>query len=345
MNIEIGKKIRLLRLCKGFTQEQLAERLCVTAQSVSKWENDVTTPDIALLPQLSVVLGVTIDELFSMTDESKLQRIEAILESCSKNTVIPEKDFDSFRSFLTEHKDDSELKGRVYSALAWLYNQQADAYRGIAAKYARTSIELEPYKKSNHSAYGIAMNGMNRDWYMADNSELINFYLDFVERYPDSVAALQLLLDNLIADCRADEAEYVLSKLKSCDSSCRILNYEAQICHLRGNDEGMDKALEQMTELYSDDWLAWSYKGDIYARLALYDKASECWLRSFELQQSPRLIDNMLSLARVSVIQKCFGKAAEYYEKALDILKEDHSVTEGDMAEQLKQLADKYLKM
>ncbi len=345
MNIEIGKKIRLLRLCKGLTQEQLAEKLCVTAQSVSKWENDITAPDIALLPQISVVLGVTIDELFSMTDESRLVRIESILESCSKDTIIPEKDFESFRAFLTEHKDDAELKGRVYTALAWLYDQQADAYRGIAAKYAETAIELEPYKKSNHSAYGIAMNGMNRDWYMAEHNELIRFYLDFVERYPDNVPALQQLLDNLIADSRADEAEYVLSKLKHCDDSCRTLNYEAQICHLRGNDEGMNRALEQLTEQYSEDWLAWSYKGDIYARLAQYDKASECWLHSFELQPSPRLIDDLLDLAQAAVIRKRFRKAAEYYEKALDVLKEDHSVTEGEMAEHLKYLADKYSKM
>ncbi len=342
MNIEIGKKIRLLRLSKGLTQEQLAEKLCVTPQSVSKWENDVTTPDIALLPQISVILGVTIDELFSMTDEARLTRIETMLDSCSENALIPEKDFESYRAFLTEHKDDTELKGRALTALTWLYNQQADAYHGIAAKYAREAIEFEPCKKSNHSAYNIAMNGMNRDWYMANHHELIDFYLDFAEKHPDNVPALQLLLDNLIADCRTDEAEIVLSKLKRCDDSCRALNYEAQICRIRGDDEGMRKALARMTEEFSSDWLAWSYKGDIYARLAQYDKAAECWLRSFELQPSPRIIDDMLSLAQVSVIQKNFNKTAEYYQTALDVLREDHCVTEGDMTEKLKQLAEKY---
>ena len=345
MNIEIGKKVRLLRLSKGLTQEQLAEKLCVTAQSVSKWENDVTTPDIALLPQISVVLGVTIDELFSMTDEARLVRIETILERCSESTLIPEKDFESFRIFLTDHKDDTELKGRVLTALAWLYNQQADAYHAMAAKYAKTAIESEPYNKSNHSAYGIAMNGMNRDWYMANHSALIDFYFGIVDTYPDSVPALQLLLDNLIADGRADEAEFVLAKLKRCDNSCRALNYEAQICHIRNDNEGMDNALEQMTEQFSGDWLAWSYKGDIYARLAQYDKASECWLHSFELQISPRLIDNLLSLAQVSVIQKRSDKAAEYYEKALEVLEKEHSATEGDMVERLRCLADKYSKI
>ena len=44
----------------------LAKAMGVTPQTVSKWENDVTMPDVALLPELSVFFGVTIDELFSL---------------------------------------------------------------------------------------------------------------------------------------------------------------------------------------------------------------------------------------------------------------------------------------
>lgn len=345
MNIEIGKKIRLLRLSKGLTQEQLADKLCVTAQSVSKWENDVTAPDIALLPQISVELGVTIDELFSLTDEARLCRIERLLETSSENTVIPERDFESYRAFLTEHKDAPELKGRSLTALAWLYNQQADAYRMIAAKYAKEAIEFEPYKKSNHSALCSAMNGTIRDWYMANNYELIGFYLDFVEKYPDNVPALQLLLDNLIADNRTDEAELVLSKLKRCDDSCRALWYEAQICHVRGDSEGMQKALSRMTEEFSEDWLAWAYKGDFYARLAEYDKASECWLSAHELQSAPRMTDDLLCLAEVSVINKDFHKAAEYYQQTVEVLKTDFGTAEGDMVDSYRALAQMYENM
>ena len=46
------------------TQEKLAEALCVTAQAVSKWENGVSYPDIMLLPELSSLLGITVDSLF-----------------------------------------------------------------------------------------------------------------------------------------------------------------------------------------------------------------------------------------------------------------------------------------
>lgn len=346
MNFEIGKKIRLLRLSKGFTQEQLAEKLCVTAQSVSKWENGVTAPDITLLPQISVELGVTIDELFSMTDEARLERIENLIASSSENTVIPEKDFESYRSFLCEHKEDAALKGRVLTALAGLYNQQAISYRMTAAKYAKEGIEYDPSEKMNHRQLNLAWNGADRDWYASNHSELIGYYMDFVEKHPDNLHALLQLMDNLIADSRAEEGEYILAKLRKADKdSCRALVYESKLYRLRGDIALAEQTLERMTEQFPNDWLAWSLRGDAYAAAAEYDKASECWLRSHELQPIPRLIDDLLDLAHVAAIQKRFGKAAEYYERTLAVLRDDHSVTEGDMVENFRQLAEMYRNM
>ena len=59
----IGKRIMSLRKAAGMTQEQLAEKLGVTPQAVSKWENDVSCPDISLLPVLSEIFGVSTDSL------------------------------------------------------------------------------------------------------------------------------------------------------------------------------------------------------------------------------------------------------------------------------------------
>ena len=51
--MEFAKKIKQLRQKAGLTQEQLAERLGIGAQSVSKWENAVSMPDILSLPLLA----------------------------------------------------------------------------------------------------------------------------------------------------------------------------------------------------------------------------------------------------------------------------------------------------
>ena len=60
----IGKNIAELRKNSGMTQEQLAEMLGVSSQAVSKWENEVTMPDIMLLPVIAGCFDITVDELF-----------------------------------------------------------------------------------------------------------------------------------------------------------------------------------------------------------------------------------------------------------------------------------------
>lgn len=59
--MEIGKFIQTRRKEKGFTQKMLAEKLNVSYQAVSKWENGETLPDTALLIDLSNILGTSVD--------------------------------------------------------------------------------------------------------------------------------------------------------------------------------------------------------------------------------------------------------------------------------------------
>ncbi len=61
----IGNRITKYRKQKSLTQEALAERLGVSSQAVSKWENDASCPDISLLPTLCKELGITSDELLT----------------------------------------------------------------------------------------------------------------------------------------------------------------------------------------------------------------------------------------------------------------------------------------
>ncbi len=69
MNETLGSRIAQCRKEKGLKQDEMAEMLGVSPQAVSKWENDQTCPDISLLPKLSKILGVTVDELLSGKEE------------------------------------------------------------------------------------------------------------------------------------------------------------------------------------------------------------------------------------------------------------------------------------
>lgn len=75
---EIGITLKRLRKARNITQEKLAEHLNISFQSVSKWENGITMPDIIMLPSIASYFGVSIDELFSFNlkeEEEKIQKI------------------------------------------------------------------------------------------------------------------------------------------------------------------------------------------------------------------------------------------------------------------------------
>ncbi len=59
----MGSRIAEARKAHGYTQEEFSQMLDVTAQAVSKWENDASCPDIQLLPKIANILGMSTDEL------------------------------------------------------------------------------------------------------------------------------------------------------------------------------------------------------------------------------------------------------------------------------------------
>ena len=64
MKPTIHETIRRQRIANRLSQRELAERLGVSYQAVSKWENAVSLPDVTLLPALARALGITLDQLF-----------------------------------------------------------------------------------------------------------------------------------------------------------------------------------------------------------------------------------------------------------------------------------------
>ena len=95
MKLTIGENFRNFRRKNDLTQEALAERLGVTYQSVSRWENGATYPDLELLPAISEVLSVTVDELLGMPQIEKekraVQAYDELRRECAKRDYDAEK--------------------------------------------------------------------------------------------------------------------------------------------------------------------------------------------------------------------------------------------------------------
>lgn len=94
--MSIGKRIQQLRIDNGLTQEQLAEKLAVSRQSVSKWEMDQSLPEIDKVVQMSKLLSVGTDKiLLEEADEKKLRPQELHLGS----VYLIARDFEASISF------------------------------------------------------------------------------------------------------------------------------------------------------------------------------------------------------------------------------------------------------
>ena len=75
--MSIGKNIAKYRKAKGFTQEELGAKLGVTNQAVSKWESEVSMPDIMLLPEIATALNITLDDLHGIAKEPEKVSVSA----------------------------------------------------------------------------------------------------------------------------------------------------------------------------------------------------------------------------------------------------------------------------
>lgn len=87
---DIGKNIKKLRMQKDITQEQLAERLHVTRQAVSNWENGKTQPDVETLSMLAECFEISVEELIYGKKEEPAKEKKVVIEKTIKKGLDSE---------------------------------------------------------------------------------------------------------------------------------------------------------------------------------------------------------------------------------------------------------------
>lgn len=127
MKLNIGENIRSCRRKMNLTQEQLAEKLGVSFQSVSRWENDMTYPDMELLPVLAGIFGVSTDELLGVPEVKKDREKEKILkeltELSNSETASPERIIELIREIRRSFLDAFSIFHLRYSVNFEMYSR------------------------------------------------------------------------------------------------------------------------------------------------------------------------------------------------------------------------------
>ena len=326
--MELGKKIKQLRFKAGLTQEQLAEKLGIGAQSVSKWENAVAMPDITTLPLLAEIFGISIDDLFDLTSEQRLNRIENSLDITEE---LPQDLFREYEDFLKDQLDDEQNRQRATSLIAYLYWHRMNSYAKKAARYAKDSIRTAPGIKDCQWVLDRAEGHASWDWNIANHTKAIEFWRGIVEENPEVRLPYLYLLDNLLADRRADEAEAYLERASRLPDARPVMVqvYRAHVALTRFDEKTADRIMEELVAAHPENSACLFEAAQYYAEKCDYQKAIGLYERSFEKEtRRPRFSDELMAIADIYEIMGDYRKAAETYDRIIDLLENEWDFTE-----------------
>lgn len=133
MENTVGKKIAALRKEKGMTQDDIAEKLNVSPQAVSKWENDISYPDIMLLPKIAQLLDTTVDDLLSSEPKKETMMVE---KSQRKN-------IDEMILKVIVNSEDGKVKVNLPMSLVKIGIQMGMSMPQVSGNDALKSINME----------------------------------------------------------------------------------------------------------------------------------------------------------------------------------------------------------
>lgn len=298
--MEIGNQIKALRLRRGVTQEALAQHLGVTAQAVSKWERGVATPDIAMLPSISAYFGVTIDELFALSDDTRMERIQNMLWD---DRYYDPAEVESTREFLLNKGKREPENGKVYAYLAEMENHLAQEHHEKAADYAKEALRRDWNLRGPHSELEIAMNGRIHDWNYGNHYLLIDFFRDHIERNPQDWRSYMTIMDQLIDDYRLEEAEVYCDRFAEINQTYRVALYRGMIAWQRGDREEAFSIWAQMEVEHPEEWCVWHNIGDYLVRSGRYDEGMIHYRKALDVQKEPPMLDPLEAIAQLCEIR------------------------------------------
>lgn len=274
-NKVLANNLKKLRQEKNYTQEQAAELLMVSSQSVSRWECGNTLPDVMLLPEIAKIYGVTIDDLFKeniLGYKNYAHRLLAVYESTGniEDFITAEKEFQKLFEAGNYTADDLRACGVLYHYMMKNCRQQAtDYFDKVICEY-KTADEDAYYKTWQQKI--ILLQECGRGYENIEiQSKALEEDIDNPKQWLLLIAAYYYAKDN------SNVYEWVVKAMKRFPEEESIYVYAGDICrNLKKYDEALqywNKALE-----LDDEYLDAKYSiGFCYEEMGDYEKAYTVW--------------------------------------------------------------------
>ena len=220
---EFARKIKDLRIKNNLTQKEFAEKLGITYQAVSKWENGKNMPDIVLLKEISTIFNIDIDELLTGKSKKNKNRntkiwimgISLLLVIIIVFVIIIYKNSNTFE-FKTITSNCNEFKITGSAA----YNEKKTAIYISNVDYCG-EYNNTTYKSLSCSLYEDYRNAKTKIGSCGESSE--------EQTLDEFVSTVELNVNNYVASCKMFVSSLLYMEINAIDKNDLITTYKIPI--------------------------------------------------------------------------------------------------------------------
>ncbi len=295
MNNVFSNNLKKFRLAKGLTQEQIAEKLNVNAQTVSRWECGTTLPDVLTLPVLAKLYEVTVDDFYkknSVAYDNYAQRLASVYEQSHD----PE-DFMRCRAEYLKLMKNGELSTEDKWLYGWIHKCMMNCCKDVASEWFDKAVkDNSADDPTNHHL--ACMQRISFYFLIGKGEKIIAEQTEKATSNPDNPRDADNLLVALIYAEKYDDA------------------YNLFINAIRN---------------FPDDWRMYIHGGDIAKKLKKYDEALAYYNRAGEI--GTYFCDELYCKASLYEDLGDYEKAIEMHMKIAATLRQRGYDVEADAAE------------
>lgn len=323
--MSIGSNIFDLRKANKLTQSQLAEKLGVTEQSVSKWENDICSPDVSLFPSIAKLFGVSIDRLFGFHIDSYFNEVEKIIKAAD-DSMDTYREIQIISDGLKKYPNSDKLKIYLSFSLSMVNRISKD-------------------ENERKEAVDKAISLCNEVVATSGDSNQIDDALNMLSRIYTEIGAYDKAIDSVIR-ISADKYYYrivgiasVLANKKEINEQLRYVENALFDCWLAMTHilEGLEHGLLHSAK---DPQKALHFSRIRKKLLEVFDEGGSDFYATYKMQECEMAAQIYLKLGNKD---KCLDELEKFFELADDVRKvaKSKSLNIADRNYYFKDISDK----
>lgn len=198
MKLNIGENIKKHRRNTNLTQEQLAEKLGVSFQSISRWENGTTYPDMELLPSIAKFFDISVDRLIGCSEDEQEQMAKQAFDALAVATYEEPYDKEKIIDIIRDIRRNYLNSDPIWKF--WLNTKLRVFHNNDILPEVRITAEALLEKNTNQGARETTIQYMAR---IEDDDHIDNFIKKYASDH--NISGASLLLDRYMYRCEYDK--------------------------------------------------------------------------------------------------------------------------------------------